>query len=458
MVDAASFITGKRMPIIVAVAYPAFGHTNGMIHISSHLVKHGFKVYFVGGSDFERPIKESGAEYIENNFNFVTPEWSEGVSALNGIDSFLFALKEVFAKSTLTGFPLLRATLERVRDENPGRQIIIFHEAMANSLLPFYYGAPLPKGYDQLPKIINFHTTFNFEQSRDVFPVGSALPPASSDKERAMVKEAWDSFISKSTTLNDYASNIYRTLGATMDVTDFYLDRMMNIGEVTLLPFSSSLEFPRSDLNPKIKFIGTLPVKPISPDLVYPPWWAEIEANAELPVSSPDRKKVVFVTQGTVTVDYTELLIPTLKALASRSDLIVIATLGSRGQTLPDDVEIGANVRILDYFPYDAVLQKADVFVSNAGFGSYLHGVTHGVPMVLAGTKLDKGDVCARAEYCGIAIDLKTQNPTQEALAEAVDKVLREPKYKMRSIEIKKENEALDALGTIEKIILSYAE
>jgi len=78
--------------------------------------------------------------------------------------------------------------------------------------------------------------------------------------------------------------------------------------------------------------------------------------------------------------------------------------------------------------------------------------------MVLAGTKLDKADVSARAEHCGIAINLRTQKPTQEALAEAVDKVLREPKYKMRSMEIKKENEALDALGTIEKIILSYAE
>ncbi|PVH96591.1 glycosyltransferase family 1 protein, partial [Periconia macrospinosa] len=320
---------------------------------------------------------------------------------------------------------------------------------------PYYYGAPLPKGYDQLPKIINFHTTINFEQSSDVFPVGPALPPASSDKERAMVKEMWHSLISKSTTLNDYASNIYRTLGATKDVTEFYFDSLMNIGEVTLFPYSPSMEFPRSDLNPKIKFIGALPVKPVRPDLVYPLWWNEIEANARLPVASTDRKKVVFVTQGTVSVDYSELLIPALRALASRSDLIVIATLGSRGKKLPGDIKVGANVRVLDYFSSDAALQRADVFVTNAGFGSYLHGVVHGVPMVLAGTKLDKADVSARAEYCGIAIDLKTQKPTPEALAEAVDKVLREPKYKMRSIEVKKENEALDALGTMEEIILT---
>ncbi|KAK7177670.1 hypothetical protein PSPO01_16280 [Paraphaeosphaeria sporulosa] len=142
MGDVASLITRKAKPIIVAVAYPAFGHNSGMIHISSHLVKHGFKVYFVSGSDFEGPIKESGAEYIENTFNFVTPEWLEGVSMLDGIDSFLFALKEMFLKSTPTGFLLLRATLERVRDENPGCQVIIFHEAMASSVLPYYYGAP----------------------------------------------------------------------------------------------------------------------------------------------------------------------------------------------------------------------------------------------------------------------------------------------------------------------------
>jgi hypothetical protein len=72
MGDAASLITLKAKPIIVAVAYPAYGHNSGMIHISSNLVKHGFKVYFVSGSDFEGPIKESGAEYIENTFNFIT--------------------------------------------------------------------------------------------------------------------------------------------------------------------------------------------------------------------------------------------------------------------------------------------------------------------------------------------------------------------------------------------------
>lgn len=456
--DVASPITLKAKPIIVAVAYPAYGHNSDMIHISSNLVKHGFKVYFVSGSDFEGPIKESGAEYIENTINFITPEWLKGLSTLDGIDSFLFALKEVFLKSTATGFPLLKTTLERVRDENPGREVIIFHESMASSVVPYFYGAPWPKGYDQLPKIINFHTTINLEQSREVFPLGPALPPARSDRERTLVKEMWNSVISKSGPLNHYASKIYTELGSTSDVTDFYLDRLMTIGEVTLLPYSPSMEFPRSDLNPKIKFIGTLPVKPIRPDLVYPPWWAEIEANARLPAASTDQKKVVFVTQGTVTVDYTELLIPTLRALDSRDDLIVIATLGSRGKTLPDDVKVGANVRVIDYFSYDAVLQKADVFVSNAGFGTYSHGVVHGVPMVLAGAKLDKADVSARAEYCGVAIDLKTQRPSQAALAEAIDKVLREPKYKNRAIEVKKENEAMDALGTIEKIILSYAE
>lgn len=457
MGDKNSSTTQKAKPIIVAVAFPAFGHNSDMIHISSHLVKVGFKVYFVSGSDFEGSIKESGAQYIENTFNFVTPAWLEGVSKLDGIESFLFALKEVFLKSTPTGFPVLRTTLERVRDENPGRQVVIFHESMSSCVLPYYYGAPLPKSYDQLPKIINFHTTINFEQSSDVFPIGPALPPATSDRERATVKEMWDSVISKSTTLNDYASNIYKSLGATKDVTDFYFDRLMNIGEVTLLPYSPSMEFPRSDLNPKIRFIGTLPVKPTRLDLVYPSWWPEIEANARLPVDSTDRKKVVFITQGTVTVDHTELLIPALCALASRSDLIIIATLGSRGKTLPSNVKVGANARILDYFAYDAVLPKADVFVTNGGFGSYSHGVVHGVPMVLAGAQLDKADVSARAEYCGIAIDLRTRNPTKEALADAVDKVLREPKYKMRSVAIKKENEALDALGTLEKILLSYA-
>lgn len=52
----------KEKPLIVARAFPAGGHSNGLIQISAYLVKRGFKVYFIDGFDFEDVIKHSRAE------------------------------------------------------------------------------------------------------------------------------------------------------------------------------------------------------------------------------------------------------------------------------------------------------------------------------------------------------------------------------------------------------------
>jgi UDP:flavonoid glycosyltransferase YjiC (YdhE family) len=96
-------------------------------------------------------------------------------------------------------------------------------------------------------------------------------------------------------------------------------------------------------------------------------------------------KLIIFASQGTFMIDYTELLIPTLKALAGRDDCMVIGALGIRGAKL-EGVEITINAKIVDFLLYDAVLKYADVFVSNAGYGGLMHSVMNGVLMVLAGT------------------------------------------------------------------------
>lgn len=78
------------------------------------------------------------------------------------------------------------------------------------------------------------------------------------------------------------------------------------------------------------------------------------------------------------------LLKPTFEALANREDVFVIGVLGQRGAAL-DWVKLPGNTRSVGYLLYNAVLLYTDVFVSNAGYGGFLHCVMHGVPKVLAG-------------------------------------------------------------------------
>jgi UDP:flavonoid glycosyltransferase YjiC (YdhE family) len=139
-----------------------------------------------------------------------------------------------------------------------------------------------------------------------------------------------------------------------------------------------------------------------------------------------------------------------MEALAHREDIIVVGTLGKRGERLPEDVAIPANSRIVDYVPYNAILALADVFVFNGGYGGFMHGVMNGVPMVIAGMAADKGEVAARAEWAGIALNMRTNNPTKGAVLEAVDRALSDEKMKARAMEIKEENENMNALEAVE--------
>lgn len=181
----------------------------------------------------------------------------------------------------------------------------------------------------------------------------------------------------------------------------------------------------------------------------YPQWWPDIISNHE--------KKIVFVTQGTVANNPQELIIPTLQALASREDVIVVAALGVRGGSLPAGLTIPSNARVQDFLPYDAILEHADVFVTNCGYGSMTHAVVNGVPLVLAGEFQDKREVSMRAERAGLGYNLRTQAPTPEQVQEGVDAVLGNAKYKETALNLMKINQEMDCFSIIEKQIVDFS-
>ncbi|KAH7027195.1 uncharacterized protein B0I36DRAFT_136115 [Microdochium trichocladiopsis] len=81
-------------------------------------------------------------------------------------------------------------------------------------------------------------------------------------------------------------------------------------------------------------YAGTLP-NPPRRDVEMPIWWSEIEQHAT--TSKDKEKKVIFVVQGTVHIEYSDLIVPTLEALRDPDDLFVVATLGVKGAALPAD-------------------------------------------------------------------------------------------------------------------------
>ncbi|WP_158607483.1 glycosyltransferase [Flexivirga caeni] len=127
------------------------------------------------------------------------------------------------------------------------------------------------------------------------------------------------------------------------------------------------------------------------------------------------------------TEDLTELVVPALEGLAGQ-DVIVIAALGRDPSSLR--IEPPANARIANYLPFDLLLPRADLLVTNGVFGATQQALACGVPVIIAGATEDKQIVAAHLTYHEAGIDLHTQRPTKERVTGAVLEVLDSERYR----------------------------
>lgn len=223
-----------------------------------------------------------------------------------------------------------------------------------------------------------------------------------------------------------------------------------------------SLELPARTPS-HLKFAGSLPLKPLShwKDLEYPSWFEDDVRKAR-----EKQKRVIVVAQGTETPDFNELIIPAMVGLADRDDIVVVAILCRKGASLGGPGEgdtagsfaLASNARVVDYFPYDAVLEYADIFVSASGYGGLTHAVANGTPLVQTGRLLDKADIGRRVEYSGIGVYLEGIVGPND-VSGAVDKILETYQgFKNRALELKDESKVHQPLEILEEEILGLSK
>ena len=100
-----------------------------------------------------------------------------------------------------------------------------------------------------------------------------------------------------------------------------------------------------------------------------PSWWTEITSNTT--------KKIVAVSQGSPALSYDDLLIPTLKGLKDRRDVLIVAAQGKKGATLPEGIDIPENAHVADFIPFDGLLPHCAAFVTNGGYGAFQNAGDH---------------------------------------------------------------------------------
>ncbi|KAJ0274144.1 hypothetical protein Brms1b_013039 [Colletotrichum noveboracense] len=450
-------VKGSRKPLLLMAAFPIDGHINPLFTIASHLVKVGYEVAFSSPSAYQSKIEETGAEYIlaENPitesvfFNF-----RDASQFPPGPGRLAAQYKAIFMDMQPTRAKTIEEALVVLQARDPHRQIIVLEDVFNSGFTAFKYGRPLPGGVKRLPKSIGFGVSPILAESQDTGPLSLGLWPDSTESGRQRNKALYE-LVERGPMklLYDAWHETLKQCGC-KNIPDGKIWRSFYTAHDSVLQLCSpSLEYPVSDLPPCLQFVGVLPRKPLKPGFHFPSWWSEVEKRQE-----NSYRYVIFVSQGTLNPLWSELIIPAVNAFADRPDVLVVATLGAVGAQLPAEVKIPANARIIDYLPYDAMLEYTDVFISNAGYGTLTHAVSNGVPVLLAGENEEKIEVTMRAVHAGVGLSLGTQTPTAEQVRRGVECILEDTKYKKAAMKLKLENSDLDALSAIEAKIREMTE
>ena len=207
-----------------------------------------------------------------------------------------------------------------------------------------------------------------------------------------------------------------------------------------------SMDFPRDDWPPRFEFVGALVAHRSSGAQPLP------KAIAEK--LDQFKGRVVIVSQGTIdNRDPQKLFVPTLQALAN-SEYLVIATTGGRHTHDLRARFTQDNVIVEDYLDYGSLMPRADLFITNGGYGSVMQALINKVPLLLAGRLEGKNDVNARMDYRGLGIDLRSERPSAKRIAASVKKILSSPTYRDTVARLHDVLTSYDPFAIIERRVL----
>ncbi|QPH11449.1 hypothetical protein C2857_003206 [Epichloe festucae Fl1] len=442
-------MAASTKPLVVLTSTPGAGHANPIKSIARALVRDGYQVTVVSANAYRVHFKDAGCSYvaIQGYGDYADEDrdrkWPERVAMPPGPEQFAWTIEQSFVKVIPDQLAAVQKAITKLRERHPGMPVVLLNESAFLGSLPLMRGARgvKPDGF------IGIGVNPISLSSVDTAPFGTGLPPPTSPAEVAQYSVMLDGLKSTFSKAQTVFNEILKDVGGEA-VDGFFADAPFLWPDRYLQMCPPSMMYPRSDAPKSVRFAGGIPKLPKSTDAIELPWERPTWWRDEIEINSAKRD-IVFVCQGTVRMDWNDIVIPAMQGLKDRPNTLVVVALGQRGTTLDASIPVPENARVADYLHFDDILPLASVFVGNGGYGGVQTSSAHGTPLVVAGDSEDKPEMCAIAEWAGVAVNLRTGSPTSEALRAGVDRVLSDPKYKAAALRVKAEVDAADPIRVI---------
>lgn len=391
---------------------PAVGHVTPMLVVARELLARGWRVRMLTGARYERLVRQAGVEFVALPPAADTLDEIGADTRNRGLATINHGVEQAFVAPA---GPAGRRVEELLAEEPVD---VVFHDMTFLGVQTLF-----SRPRTERPLTVLCGVSAAGFSSRDTAPYGLGITPLA-NRGLNRIRNA---------VLNRVAPIVLRPAHRSLDrflastgapALDgaFFMDVLARsdlLAQFTVPEF----EYERSDAPHHLRYYGPMSATQSAPDaptttaVPAPAWFVELDPALPL----------VHVTQGTVAnTDYGELVGPTLAALADQPVQVAVTTGGRALGTLPP---LPANAFASEYLPYDELLARTAVLVTNGGYGGLHHAMRYGVPVVIAGDTEDKVETSARVQHSGIGISLKTGTPTPEAVRAAVRSILADPRY-----------------------------
>ncbi len=339
------------MSSILICSTPAHGHIVPLSAIAEHLVAEGYRVRFLTSERYRSRVESTGATLVPlppgadidmDHPNEIFP----GRASLSGVPGVQFDLLNIFIKPSRFQFESLHEALAAEPID-----VILSEQGFGG----VGYLATLP--HSERPPIIFLGIFPVGVSSKDTAPFGLGIAPMAGPLGRlrnAVLYRVANTVIFGK--IQRMADQLCRELtGNPMPVG--FMDGL-RLGDAVVQFTVPEFEYPRSDLPDTVHFVGPMS-RTQSSDMPLPEWWGDLDGS----------RPVVHVTQGTIANDdLGQLVKPTIEALADEDVLVVVSTGGrDPGEALQEPLP--SNVRMASYLPYDRLLPRTSVMVTNGGYG-----------------------------------------------------------------------------------------
>lgn len=410
----------------------------------------GVAITFITGHGFRESIEAiPGVEFVclrgvadfdISKFDDYFPERSK---LPKDAFQFLWDMEHVFLGSLKDQYEVLQSVLQR--PDLQRKKVVVAGDPTFCGVMPMLLGSPQTK---RVP-VVAVAAQPIVMQSKDTAPFGMGLPSQGVEKNQELNAGARQMQAHVQAALHKTLEP-YRCTLPLRDVT--LMDDLCWLHDVYLQMSVEQLEPPRSDLRPNLSFIGTL--LGANDEREHPDWWEDFIVNDK------SGWPLVMVSSGTLpNMSVSELIEPTIEACRDLPVRLVVCAVHA---SKPASFQLPENARWAEWIAFEELFKYIEasggVCITNGGYGGITQSFAAGIPMIVAGLTEDKAETTSRAEGTGAAINLRTQTPTSGQVKEALQKVLGEPMYKQKALELKKAYEDKDAVGSIVKAINEQVE